>query len=234
MQALAITFLALCMFSPPHLFASTYGSGTYGDGTYGPSTSQETSPSTDTRYGGSQPQPPGCSASSPTSAPVIFQINQGINNHTLFFTPAQNADRYFISYGLKAGSYTYGVEVIRKSDGVIAVDIQSLGKNTQYFYRVRGGNGCATGDWSNELSAQTGKTAPVYRLTALTPAVRTKAQKEISAPSFQIEKVTAPEATLAPSPAPQQVASPIQVQSEAPSSKPTFGFWEFLKKLFGR
>jgi hypothetical protein len=33
--------------------------------------------------------------------------------------------------------------------------VQSLSPNTTYYFRVRGGNGCATGPWSNEISVKT-------------------------------------------------------------------------------
>jgi cobalamin biosynthesis Mg chelatase CobN len=33
--------------------------------------------------------------------------------------------------------------------------VNSLQPNTKYYFKIRSGNGCATGNWSNEISAQT-------------------------------------------------------------------------------
>jgi hypothetical protein len=39
--------------------------------------------------------------------------------------------------------------------GVIDYTIKELRPSTTYYFKVRGGNGCAPGGWSNTLSAKT-------------------------------------------------------------------------------
>lgn len=38
---------------------------------------------------------------------------------------------------------------------MVSILINYLSPNTTYYFQVRGGNGCATGDWSNSLMAKT-------------------------------------------------------------------------------
>jgi len=38
---------------------------------------------------------------------------------------------------------------------VVSLPINYLSPNTTYYFQVRGGNGCATGDWSNSLMTKT-------------------------------------------------------------------------------
>jgi lysophospholipase L1-like esterase len=75
----------------------------------------------------------------------------------VYFTNADKPlDHYTLEYGTKSGEYQYGIN----SFGDVSKDqqsyiVKSLQPNTTYYFRVRGGNGCATGDWSNELSTTT-------------------------------------------------------------------------------
>lgn len=61
-----------------------------------------------------------------------------------------------LEFGTKSGEYPYGVQDMRvNSRSQMTFLVQSLLPNTTYYFRVRGGNGCATGPWSNEISAST-------------------------------------------------------------------------------
>lgn len=230
-QVLSILLL-LSMALPGRVFAVPYGSGNYGESTYGdplvPATVIDNGP------GLPIPQAKSCDASTPTSAPVLFQITPAKTSQTLYFTPATNADRYFIEYGPKSNSYLYGFEIIHDGNGVIAVTINALQANTPYYYKVRGGHGCATGEWSNELSAKTGS-KPTYRWTALTPTVKSAVQKKIATQSVLALEIEAPTATLAPSPLPTPLPSPGTLATAPPvPPSPATGFWAFIKRLFGR
>ena len=123
---------------------------------------------------GHSPSAPGCSASKPSSAPDLFQINAQADSVTLFFSPvSDNRDRYFVSYSTNETAEEHGIELVNDANGVIAVDIGELQSNTTYYFKVRAGNGCQPGDWSNNLAVQTGQPLPSYRWSSLPQIVST-------------------------------------------------------------
>jgi LysM repeat protein len=75
----------------------------------------------------------------------------------LYFTQADNpVNKYVLEYGTKSGDYPYGVQDMGvNSRGQMTFLIKSLSPDTTYYFKVRGGNGCAPGVWSNEISAKT-------------------------------------------------------------------------------
>lgn len=73
----------------------------------------------------------------------------------LYFTPTSHpVDHYAIIYGTKTGQYQYGVLDIQGEDPRF-FSIGHLKPGTTYYFRVRGGNGCATGEWSDEIQVKT-------------------------------------------------------------------------------
>lgn len=55
-----------------------------------------------------------------------------------------------IAYGLSPGDERYGVSFSAGlSSGVVNYTINDLNPNTTYYFKVRGGSGCAPGGWSN-------------------------------------------------------------------------------------
>lgn len=84
-------------------------------------------------------------------------IAQDSGSVLLYFTPADNpVSKYVLEYGTKSGDYPYGVQDMGvNARGQMTFLVKSLSPNTTYYFRVRGGNGCATGSWSNEISATT-------------------------------------------------------------------------------
>ena len=61
-----------------------------------------------------------------------------------------------MEYSRKQDSWEYGVEFPQGySSGVIAYTISMLQPNTKYYFAVRSGNGCATGEWGNTMAAIT-------------------------------------------------------------------------------
>jgi len=94
--------------------------------------------------------PPGLKT--PTIYAAIPESNSSI---TLYFTDADGPlDHYALLYGDRSGEYRFGAVNI---GGVNTrkYTVGHLQPNTTYYFRVRAGNGCATGEWSNELSAKT-------------------------------------------------------------------------------
>jgi hypothetical protein len=100
--------------------------------------------------------PPVCSNSSPTSSPQLFRIDTRATSITLFFNSVNDALSYVIAYGLTPEANNWGANYDFSAEGgVLQFTINDLSPNTTYYVRLRGGNGCATGPWSETLSAKT-------------------------------------------------------------------------------
>ena len=100
----------------------------------------------------------GCSVSSPgRNAPWIFSaVSNGTDDITIYYSQAQEPfDHYVLQFGTQSGQYQFGASNIGGKE-TKSYTIESLSPNTMYYIRVRGGNGCAPGPWSNEISVRTG------------------------------------------------------------------------------
>jgi len=94
---------------------------------------------------------PVCIDTPPTNNPDLFQIDRSGSSATLYFTPVNDyLSYYYIAYGLSPGDEQFGVSFPSGlSSGVISYTINELNPNATYYFKVRGGNGCAPGGWSN-------------------------------------------------------------------------------------
>lgn len=123
-----------------------------------PTPSQSTSTTTNNTFPASNTAlPQNCSVLAPgTKAPWLYAaIGQDQHSILLYFTAADDpVDHYVLEYGSQSNNYPYGSTNIGEK-GIRTYLVQLLSPNTTYYFRVRGGNGCATGPWSNELSAKT-------------------------------------------------------------------------------
>ncbi len=96
-----------------------------------------------------------CRSSAPTSKPDLFQIDVYGTDATLYFAPATNANKYFIAYGDRDTTEQYGVEYNSGNvNGVLSYTIHMLSPSSSYSFKVRGGNGCMPGEWSNVMKAK--------------------------------------------------------------------------------
>ncbi len=102
---------------------------------------------------------PVCNDVSPgVKAPWLYgALAQDNTDILLHFTPADiPVDKYVLEYGTASGSYQYGaLDLGVNSREQMTYLVSALSPNTTYYFRVRAGNGCATGEWSNEISAKT-------------------------------------------------------------------------------
>lgn len=117
----------------------------YGDDTPGTGSSEPTGPASQ------------CNAQTPGyKAPYIYQaIPESRSSIRLYFTDADKPmDHYALQYGLKSHEYIYGAVSFGKH-GDRTFLVEHLKPNTTYYFQMRSGNGCATGRWSNEISAKT-------------------------------------------------------------------------------
>jgi|GEM_PF-2307485 len=109
-------------------------------------------------------QTPGCASSQPGGIPDLFQIDTTRTKVKLYFTPiSSNADKYVISFGYSSEDMRFGTELSGNSKGVMSYTINELSPNSTYYLRVRAGNGCATGGWSNTMAVKVGTTKTYYK-----------------------------------------------------------------------
>ena len=95
---------------------------------------------------------PVCNDTKPGSAPSGLTAVAGLNSVTLTWNKAGDPVSYYlITYGTSSGSQTYGNPNIGGSS-TTSYTITNLSGGVRYYFKVRAGNGCAPGDYSNEAS----------------------------------------------------------------------------------
>lgn len=105
---------------------------------------------------GSNPQMSYCSAPAPSATPDLFQIDVTANTAKLFFTPISNTSDFYISFSNSPIAEEHGELVNLLREGVQSHTVFHLKPNTDYYFKVRGHNGCSSGEWSNVMKIRTG------------------------------------------------------------------------------
>lgn len=97
-----------------------------------------------------------CGSTAPSTAPYAYSVvPMGKDSVLLKFTQAQDpVDKYVLQFGTKPGIYTYGLSNIGGRE-TRSFHIRFLKPGVNYYFRVRAGNGCAAGPWSNEIQGST-------------------------------------------------------------------------------
>jgi LysM repeat protein len=103
-----------------------------------------------------------CVDSKPSGTPDLFQITTTQTTATVYFTPVSGVSKYFISYSVDSFAEAHGVEVVLTSEGVQQFTIEHLTSGTTYYFKVRGQNGCAPGNWSSIKASFTPSTSQNY------------------------------------------------------------------------
>ena len=100
---------------------------------------------------------PKCSDQKPGSAPVLNGANvTGDNEVTLYWSKATDPVSYYlITYGNKSGEQAYGNPNVGDKN-TTQYTVKNLSGGQTYYFKVRAGNGCQPGDFSNELSVTVG------------------------------------------------------------------------------
>lgn len=99
---------------------------------------------------------PVCSDIKPGSAPILISAIGGTNSVILIWSEASTPVSYYlITYGTGTGLQQYGNPNVGSS-GTTSYTVTGLSGGSTYYFRVRAGNGCKPGDFSNELSASPG------------------------------------------------------------------------------
>lgn len=148
--------LSSCNLNPSSNTISCLTSSFSVFGLFGQASAQTASSSTAEK---SSNGPASCNAQPPgNKAPWLYAgLTQDAQSILLYFTPADEpVSAYVLEYGTKSGQYQFGVQDLGiNSRDQMTYLVKSLAPNTTYYFRIRAGNDCATGPWSNELSAKT-------------------------------------------------------------------------------
>lgn len=162
-------FVMLSLFFPSIALASTYGECSYGEADYGDGCNPTPTPTATPTSGsssnsssssnGSTTGAPSCSDQAPgNKTPLLYgAIAQSSGSILLYFTEADSpVTKYVLKYGTKSGEYQYGVQDMGVNErNQMTYQVNALSPNTTYYFKIRGQNGCATGNWSNEISSKT-------------------------------------------------------------------------------
>lgn len=102
-----------------------------------------------------------CTAPAPAGAPDLFQIDRAGSEATLYFAPAKPPlTYYYIAYGLDGNAERFGMQFSStETGGVLKHTIKSLDPDLSYYFKVRGGNTCMPGPWSNVRGSILGATS---------------------------------------------------------------------------
>lgn len=155
--ALILSTAVILHVHPAPVLAQNYGEGAYGAAEYNNNVAPTSTQSSSSSSGSSSSSAPTCQATQPGEKAVWLYaaIPKSSGSIELYFTDAQEPyDHYAIEYGTESGTYTYGAVNIG-GRGIRTYTVESLSPNTTYYFRIRPGNGCAPGPWSNEISAKT-------------------------------------------------------------------------------
>ncbi|MFZ3301975.1 MAG: carboxypeptidase regulatory-like domain-containing protein [Microgenomates group bacterium] len=150
--ALSLLAFFLILITPFNALAANYGEGNYGDGDYGIGGTPTPAPVVPL----TQSSAPTCSSTTPTgNSPWIYSASSNDSSSIILkFVNYQTPITHFvIEYGIKSGEYKYSVDNISKDSS--SYTITKLNPSTTYFFRIRSGNDCTTGSWSNEISSKT-------------------------------------------------------------------------------
>jgi hypothetical protein len=144
-----IIFTAITLFlvfvTNSVVYAVPYGEGNYGDKLYG----EDFPPS-------SPATAPGCNDTAPHSAPTITLATAlSTTQIKLTFTHAADPVTYYaLEYGPEHQKYLYSATNIGGKNAS-TYTVEKLSPNSTYYFHIRAGNGCMTGEWSSEVSAKT-------------------------------------------------------------------------------
>ncbi len=135
--------------------------------------------------------PPVCTDSLPgAKVPWLYGASaQNSSSILIYFTAADEpVGKYVLEYGTKSGEYPYGSQnLCVNSRGQMTYLVGSLSPNTTYYFRVRAGNGCAVGEWSNEISAKTFGVVDTNNLVITTSNIEPLPTKTVSQPQPEPE-----------------------------------------------
>jgi len=187
-------------------------------------TNNTTSSSSNTTSGSAGPSV--CGDQPPTKAPNLFRIDRYQKSAKLYFAPAGNPVSYYtISYSDKGAQEKYGTSFDQgSSGGVLTYTINELKPGVIYWFKIRAGNGCSPGPWSNWLSTKGGKV-----VATLVDKLTLKAIKSTTKTPTPISETSQTNPVISPAP----VSDTPPVSEPTPTEAPKRSFWDKIKNLLG-
>lgn len=231
---LGMGLLFFLIFPFKILAATGYGEGIYSSGEYnvgGSTTVQESviSSSTNSSFNST---PPGCNDTVTTEVPDLFEIRTNKDTMVLYFSPPNGEySSFYIAFSRDPNKWEYGTEYNQGYyPGVLRYTIHLLDPNTTYYVKIRSGNGCATGNWGNTMTAKTtiGKEKVFYRYTKLqkiTKSVKSVISSVIPAKNTKTETIKS-EPTVEPTVAEQKQENKPEI-TEKPTERKKFCIWKW-------
>ncbi|MBI2600187.1 tandem-95 repeat protein [Candidatus Daviesbacteria bacterium] len=96
---------------------------------------------------------PTCNDAKPGSAPILLSAQAGENSVTLTWSQASDPVTYYlVAYGLESGKVQFGNPNVGDKN-TLSYTVRNLSGGVTYYFKVRAGNNCMSGDFSNELPA---------------------------------------------------------------------------------
>lgn len=121
-----------------------------------PATSNNTQSTEDHSTSTAIAEVPKCHANTPVGRPWIV-AGHALNATQIqlnFTNVASPIDHFSLTYGVESGHYIYGAENIGNKNSSSYV-VNALTPGRTYFFKINGVNGCAPGEWSNEVAVKT-------------------------------------------------------------------------------
>lgn len=173
---------------------------------------------------GSAGTAPVCGDSKPSSAPTLLSATPtGNNSIILRWSKASDpASYYLVTFGLRTGEQLYGNPNVGGND-TTAYTINNLSGGTRYFFKVRAGNGCMPGDYSNEVSAVAGG----VQLASVPSGF------EAGVLGSEIETTPSPTTTGSITPTAASTPEVINISENEQNGGFFAGLWRFFANLLG-
>ncbi len=231
----------LCTFQATK--ASTYATTQTVQPTPTPTPASTSSSSTSGGGDGLRPaNAPSCNDAAAGGAPTLLSATVSGNNRVILtwskaLDPVTN---YVISYGLVSGKPLYGNPNVGGKE-TTSYTVGSLSGGTTYYFRVRAGNGCNAGAYSNELTATPGGefvgTGPAAGFIPGVLAAKTTNQQETTEGTPHQQVQGAPTANTLAQPS-IQFSQPSEKQSSGGFFGAIGGFFGaifgFVAHIFGK
>jgi hypothetical protein len=185
------------------------------------------------------PTAPSCNDSKPIGISDLFQNDITGTTAKLFFTPLSDTNTYYISFSTNPNAEEHGEKVTLLREGVQSHTVYKLKPNTIYYFKVRGQNGCMSGEWSTILKAKTssGSSGKLFKYYKYGPVNQITAKITKVADDFVSSFNPSSEKTLVPAPI-KPTSTPIinspQPISTKSSSTPQLTFWQKILKIFDK